>query len=318
MRQFRSLLFACVASVVLYICIFGFVLARPLVVDEVGDLMNYKVSYAREAQGAKIFIIAGSTARFSHRCATLEELLGRFCINAGIAYGIGLDWVFEKFKPYMKPGDVVYMPLEYAQYSISRVQMLTGVDAAYRFRYDKIGLLARGPEGVIRAMFSFDLPVLINSVAEMALQLGGVHRRVGIETLDKQGDEVGHGDDEAGPYESFVSALPFAPPDSRRLLDNPQGQQKVIGAFLDWCRERGVVVVGGLPTMFNDRRIDDAIIQTLEEFYFRHGASFVELPNRSQYPRRSFFDTSLHLREGAQIAHSEMVANALRPFLRRR
>ena len=318
MRRLLALLFACCASLLLYFCIFGALVARPLVVDEIGQLMDYKLAYARQAHDPKIFVIAGSNARYSHSCAVIEVQLGRPCINVGIAAGIGLDWVFDNFRPYMRPGDVVYLPLEYDQYSVARASMLTGGDAPYRFRRDKLGLLARGPDGLIRAAFSFDLPVLINSLGEMALQTAGVRRRVGVHTLDKQGDEVGHTDEEAKRYEPFIQALPAVYPNSRTLLDNPEGQQSTIAAFLEWCKANGVIAVGGLPTVFDDQRIADSSVNLLRDFYARHKAGFVELPNRSQYPRGEFFDTHYHLRERAQIAHSEMVAEALVPFLRPR
>jgi hypothetical protein len=318
MHRLLALLFACGASILLYFCIFGALVARPLVVDEVGKLMNYKLAYARQAHDPKIFVIAGSNARYSHSCAVIELHLHRPCINVGIAAGIGLDWVLDKFRPYMRPGDLVYLPLEYDQYSVGRASMLTGADAAYRFRRDKLSLLARGPDGLVRAAFSFDLPVLIHSLGEMALQAAGVRRRVGVYTLDKQGDEVGHTDEQAKPYEPFIQALPPMQPNSRTLLDNPEGQQSALAAFLEWCKANGVVAVGGLPTVFDDRRIADSSVNLLRDFYARHKAGFVELPNRSQYPRGEFFDTHYHLRQRAQIAHSEMVAEALVPFLRPR
>jgi len=62
--------------------------------------------------------------------------------------------------------------------------------------------------------------------------------------------------------------------------------------------------------------IREALVETLRAFYARHGAAFIVLPNRSQYPRRLFFDTMMHLRQGGQMAHSELVADALAPFVR--
>jgi hypothetical protein len=318
MHRLLALLFACGVSISVYFCIFGALVSRPLVVDEVGKLMNHKLAYARQAHDPKIFVIAGSNARYSHSCAVIEVRLRRPCINAGIAAGIGLDWVLDNFRPYMRPGDVVYLPLEYDQYSVGRSHMLAGGDAAYRFRHDKLSLLARGPDGLIRAAFSFDLSVLIQSLGEMALQAAGVRRRVGIYTLDKEGDETGHTDEQAKRYEPYIQALPSVYPNSRTLLDNPEGQQSALVAFLEWCKANGVVAVGGLPTVFDDQRIADSSVNLLRDFYARRNAGFVELPNRSQYPRGDFFDTSYHLRQRAQIAHSEMVAEALVPFLRPR
>jgi hypothetical protein len=106
-------------------------------------------------------------------------------------------------------------------------------------------------------------------------------------------------------------------PEVRTLLEPPDGSRAAIAAFLDWCHAHNVVAVGGLPTVFDDHPIPDAIIDTLKDFYAQHGAAFIVLPNRSQYPRADFYDSASHLRQSAQLAHSRLVAQGLRPFLPR-
>ncbi len=194
--------------------------------------------------------------------------------------------------------------------------MMTAADAAYRWRHDKASLLSRGPEGMARAAFMFDLRTLADSVVEMTLAASGFRRRVGTATLNIQGDETGHTDERAAEFESFLAAQIYVAPDPARVLDTPDGAQATLTAFLDWCRRNGVVAVGGLPTLFDDESHGDALIVTLRDFYARSGAAFIALANRSQYPRRYFFDTPAHLRQSAQVAHSELVADALRPFVR--
>ena len=45
--------------------------------------------------------------------------------------------------------------------------------------------------------------------------------------------------------------------------------------------------------------------------YTENGGRFLQLDNLSRYPRSDFFDSSAHLNERAQIAHSRQVAAAL-------
>jgi hypothetical protein len=100
-------------------------------------------------------------------------------------------------------------------------------------------------------------------------------------------------------------------------MSNPDGMQAVMGAFLEWCHAHGVVAVGGLPTVFDDQPVQDAAIAELREFYRSHGAGFLVLPSRSQYPRADFYDSAYHLRQAAQQRHSALLAQGLRPFLPR-
>ena len=62
-------------------------------------------------------IVAGSNGPYSHRCETMEPLLGIACVNAGVAVGIGLDYLFARWEPLLRSGDIVYLPLEEAQYT---------------------------------------------------------------------------------------------------------------------------------------------------------------------------------------------------------
>jgi hypothetical protein len=99
--------------------------------------------------------------------------------------------------------------------------------------------------------------------------------------------------------------------DPVHLMDNPDGSQGFIAAFLDWCRDNGVVALGGLPTVFNDRPVDASVVGQLSNFYARHGAQLMVLGNLSQYPRDDFYDADSHLRQSAQLRHSRLVAIAL-------
>ncbi len=315
MKDIGSLLLACLVSLVAYVFVFGFVVERPLVIDVAADVFNRKLAYAARAPSPKMFILAGSNARFSHSCAVLEEGLGTPCVNLGVSAGIGIDWEIDKARPYMRPGDLVYIPLEYDLYTKSRSELFSGADAAYRFRHDKRSLLSRGPEGLVRAAFLFDLGSLIQSVGEMALSAAGVTRRFGAATMDVQGDEIDHGDLKAKPYEYFLRMQPTPLLHAELWNMGKDGSQVAIGAFLDWCRANGIVAVGGLPTTFDDLQLPPAFLAQLEDFYRAHGATFIILPNRSQYPRRAFFDTPYHLRDRFQEQHSRLLVSALRPRL---
>ena len=317
MRAFVSLLAAAAISLALYLLVFGFLVSRPLVIDQISDFMTKKLDYAQTSPHPRIFIVAGSNARFSHSCAVVERVLHRPCINMGIAADVALDWTLDKVRAQLAPGDLVYLPVEYNLYPRARRDMENGMDAAYRFRHDKESLVARGPEGMARAAFMFSLPVLVQSIGEMGLQALGVQRRYNLDTLDRQGDETGNDGANAVPYLGVIARAPQEIPDPRTLMNNPDGMQAVIGAFLDWCHAHGVAAVGGLPTVFDDRPVSNAAIAELRAFYGRHGAGFLVLPSRSQYPRADFYDTGYHLRQAAQQRHSALLAQGLRPFLPR-
>ena len=315
MKYFFSLLAASCVSLLAYFLLFGFLVSRPMVIDQIHQFMDKKLTYADATAHPKIFVVAGSNARFSHSCAILEAQLRRPCVNMGIAADISLDWTLDMVRTRLAPGDLVYLPLEYDVYSRSRTQTMTGMDAAYRFRHDKASLTGQGTERLVRAAFMFSLPTLVHSLGEMGLNAAGVRRRFNLDTLDRQGDEIGHDDSKALAYRHVIETSYLILPDPAQLLDNPDGAQAGLTRFLDWCHAHHVTAVGGLPTMFDDKPVPDAVLSQLRTFYARHGGGFIVLPNRSQYPRGAFYDTADHLRESFQHRHSEALASALMPPL---
>ena len=317
MRNILTLCAACLVSLLGYLVLFGFVVSRPMVVDQLGQYMAWKQAYAAATPHPKLFVVAGSNARMSHSCAVLEEMLHRPCVNMGITAEAGLDWTLNATKQDMAAGDLVYLPIEYDIYDTPRVRLYSMMDAAYRFRHDKASLAERGPEGIVRAAFMFDLSVLVKSVGETVLNAAGVHRRFNLGTLNKQGDETGHDDDKALPYLSVIKSVHEEVPNSERLLRRADGSQAALTQFLDWCRDHKVTAVGGLPTIFNDQPVPDIVVTKLKNFYTAHGAQFIVLPNRSQYPRAMFYDTGYHLRQSAQAAHTRLLALYLAPLLPR-
>jgi len=316
MRPIATLVLACLVSLIGYFGLFGFVLERPLSIDIIRPMLDHKLAHAAHQHGEKIWILAGSNARMSHSCAVLEQNLHRPCINLRIAGSVRLDWVTAQSERFMQPGDLVYMPLEYSSYVCPRAVYFTSQDAAYSFRHQREALWSRGAEGFIRAAFLFDLPALVTSLGEMGLNAMHVRRRYGVETLDAQGDETGNSDANAEPYAAKIAAAQFQPPQLWAFDAHRDGCQAFAARFLDWARQHGVRVVGGLPTTFADVRIDPALVAHIEDFYRAHGAAFVVLPDRSSFPRSAFYDEPYHLRQRGQIAHSRELATALRDFTR--
>jgi hypothetical protein len=310
MRPILILLGACLLSVALYGAVFGFVIEKPLTIGTVERLLEAKRDRALATPSPKLLILAGSNARVSHRCETIEAVLGMKCVNLGIGRGLGLDWLLKQWREVIRPGDLVYMPLEYDQYLDGKLQTMTGPDAALMFREDKRELFELGGERTLRAFFHFDLPFLISGAAEMALAAGGTRRRYGLETLTPQGDESGHTPDKGLAYRDYITSVqPFIP--DAAMLAAPSYAKDLVSAFLRWAKANRVTVVGGLQTTFMDAKVPDAAIAVIGGIYEDAGQPFLVLENRSQYRRSCFYDTAAHLNETCQIEHSRRVAEAL-------
>ena len=287
----RRLLLACATSITLHAGLGAAALDRPLSHGALRARIDAALDGAGAIAGPKLVILAGSNASYSHRCETIAAALGVPCANAGAALGIGLDYLFTRWKHRLAPGDTVYLPLEFAQYARFRATARTGPDAAIMLRHDRATLAELAPDRWLGAAFAWN-----------------PRARVGA-SANAHGDLVGHTAERARANAAMLAAIdPWMP--SAAAIAQGDGAREV-AAFLDWARAAGVRAIGGLPTGFDDRPPPDDTVSAVRAIYARHGAAFLELPNRSRYPRTDFFDTADHLHETAQIAHSRAVAAGL-------
>ncbi|MCW3848498.1 hypothetical protein OF829_14750 [Sphingomonas sp. LB-2] len=304
-------------SLAVYFAASALLLNKPVTYDSITRMVDRKIAYAEKQPSPKLVLIGGSGVRTSHRCDVLAAETGWPCVNGGATVGLGLNYVFAEYQAFLKPGDVVYLPLEYQQFTITRAQLLTGPDAAILFRKDWKQLAGRGPEGFARAAFMADIDYVSQSLIEQALSAAGVRARFDKQTSNAFGDQTGLTHEAGRTYDGFIATTGWRPPSVAQFRD-AHGAKDEIARFLDWCRAHGVRVIAGLPVAFDKPRVDDDLIGALRAFYAGHGATLIVMDNRSQYPRDWFYDTPFHLEEEHAVEHSRRLAPYLKAALPRR
>ncbi len=311
----RRVVLPCLASLLIYGILFGAVLDRPLSLGMFNRQMDAKLARGAAIEGPKLVIIAGSNGPYSHRCETIEPLLGMPCVNAGIAVGIGLDYMFARWRPLLHSGDMVYLPLEEAQYVRTYAAATLGPDASIMFRHDWATLARLGPGRFLAAAFSFGPRAAVMSLIETALVRAGFEdpRHAALGSTNGWGDHVGH---TPARGEENAARLDVETPYHESVADIASGDgTAMLRDFLVWAERHQVFVVGGLPADFANSPMPEATRATIRAIFLAGGASFIDLGQRGQYPRSAFFDTPDHLNEVAQIAHSRVVAEALAAML---
>jgi GNAT superfamily N-acetyltransferase len=307
----RRILLACAASLIIYIAAFAWLLDRPLTLGALRSRIEANIDLGQTIRQPKLLILAGSNGSFSHRCETIEPIIHRPCINAGVAVGIGLDYLFTRWKPLLHPGDIVYLPLEEAQYVRPRATVEVGPDATIMLRHDRATLWMLSLRRQVAALFAADLRAAIMSLLETALAEDGFHdpRQDAGGGYNAWGDHVGHTAALAAVNQSTLAMIVPVHPDAAHIRTGYG--TLLVTDFLRWAAEHGVSAIGGLPTGFIDSPIDENSLDAIRAIYRTQRAGFLELPNHSRYPRSAFFDTQDHLNEAAQIDHSVAIGQAL-------
>lgn len=302
---------ACFLSLAIYGVVFAFWLDRPLSIGLLRAQLDAKLARGAVIEGRKLVILAGSNGPYSHRCETIESIAGMPCVNGGVAVGIALDYLFARWKPLLRPGDVVYLPLEEAQYALSMASSRLGPDAAIMVRHDWTTLAGMPLRRQIAALFAFDPRAAVMSVIETALLAGGFRdpRPQATGGTNAWGDRVGHTAALAAGNQSVLAAIAPLHVNAEQVRTLAAGHY--VSDFLDWARQHGVRAIGGLPAGFDDSPIPATTIVAIRTLFVSHGAGFADPPNHCRYPRRDFFDTQDHLNEAAQIVHSTIIASAI-------
>jgi hypothetical protein len=309
------ILVACVASLVIYIAAFALLLDRPLTLGALRARVEATIALAHTIRQPKLVILAGSNAPFSHRCETIAPILARPCINAGVAVGVGLDYLFTRWKPLLHPGDIVYLPMEETQYARPRATADLGPDATIMLRHDRTTLWTLPFRRQVAALFAADLRAGIMSLIETALVDDGFHDPRGAADggFNEWGDHVGHTAALAAVNQATLAIIVPVHHTAAEIRDGDG--TVVIAAFLRWAKQHGVRAIGGLPTSFIDSPIAEDGLTAIRAIYRDQGAEFLELPNDSLYPRTDFFDTQDHLNEATQIVHSVAIARGLQRLI---
>jgi hypothetical protein len=308
---------AALTSLLLYGVLFGAVLDRPLELGFLAGAVDAKLARAATIHGPKLVILAGSNGPYSHRCQVIEPMLALPCVNGGVAVGIGLDYLFMRWRSELHPGDIVYLPMEQQEYTIGRPATELGPDAAIMFRHDWTTLAALPRRRWLAALFAFDLRAGLMSLIEMGLVAAHFHdpRAAADGTSDAWGDHVGHSVERGVGNRGSIAAM-VAQPVSASAVRDGYGAS-LIGGFVAWARAHGVRVIGGLPTEADMIPLPEATRAAIAWVYLAQGGEFLTLANHSRYPIADFFDTPLHLNEACQIVHSILLARALAPLIGR-
>lgn len=310
-RRLTQFLLAISSSAALYL-ILSLSLSKPLTEQVYDQIFRLKIDAFKQSDSAprRLLLLGGSNVRISHSAKVLSEQLHIPTTNGGISAEVSLSLIIERFKPYLKPGDIVYIPLEYNSYERGLGQGIVDNNLLRNYHVDfpEIGATAQ-----LRSIVAFDTSYLFTGIAELAMSAAGQKSPFARDQLNTFGDQVGYTHENGIAFRPEITRIPSRSfPDS--IDPNSQGMRQ-LSKFLTWAGQNNIRVIGGLPSTFEDHTVPASLIRQIRELYLAHGQSFLALPNQSQYPRSAFYDSDYHLEQEYQQQHSRELASALEKLL---
>ncbi len=313
MRHLLAIAAAIVVSTVLYVITYWFVLDFPLRFAYQSAILDAKVRYAQEvADQKKLVVISGSNSLYGISCARILAKTAMPCVNGGTAATFDFSYTVNLLQPYLRRGDIVYMPLEYNIYLEHTSPAFVGREALNIVMREPEKLRRQSALRAIHTLFYLDLAMALRSASEM---MQPAHIAKGLSKarlVNRHGDIIRNSPKAAEAKRWYLSTVPsYIVRFNRTPNTMRNGLTRRLGRFLDWCRAHGIVVVGGLATFFDDTPLSDAALAPVRDFFLAHGQKFLVLENRSQYPRALFFDREAHLNAIGRRQHTDRVIQGL-------
>jgi len=231
------------------------------------------------------------------------------CENAGIAVGFGLDELLVRYAPALRPGDIVYLPMELRQYAATEGDYAHAPDRQMLWRDQKSALSQLPPARIAGAVFCCTLLDGVEWLVELPLSHVPALRPAAILAREY----AGNGDRIDNDPLPVAPVFPPADDPTAAAIANGYGAA-LIARFVQIERARGVIVIGGLPTQAGGTLSADRLA-AVRRIY--GAAFFVRLGNDSRYPPADFSNSPDHLSRPCQLMHSIALVAVLAPWLHR-
>lgn len=288
-------------------------LCRPPEWYWIHDIITIKENIALNAPGNKVVFVGGSATLFGVRTEDIEKELKIPIVNYGVHAGLEIDYILERAKRILKPGDVAILPLEYEHLIYDG--SLNEIRTRYVLLFDKDYFKSLPFFDKIQYIFKFSpLTIELTFWSELWKILGNKNclRTYDAKTLNKNGDETNNiGNniikqkyDEFGPI--VIQKRDFKETPGLKLLTN----------FNKWCMGHNIkFFVTYAPTIafkvYNDNKYQEYFIK-VQEYLTDHNIKAIGSPNDFFYGKDYFYDTQYHLNSYGMTYHTKKLISKMK------
>lgn len=279
------------------------------------ELYTIKTRIAESIKTPKLVIVAGSNALFGISCKMIREQTNVPCVNTATYAGLGVDYILNRARSLVKPGDIVLLPLEYEVYTDDGE--LNGALIDY--------VLARDSE-YLRSLNWIDQIRFITGVSLTRVQ-DGILAKLGTpkqwqshyksKNLNQYGDDTGNRASTMTKKE-FKALDELQPKEIQGYIKSSYGM-KVINKFVEWSQENNIKVIATWPnTLWFEAYQEQEVkkfFQSINDFYQNIKVPLLGNYRDFMYDKSRFYDTSYHLNDKGVHYRTKQLIDLLQPFL---
>lgn len=279
------------------------------------EIYTIKTKIANSIKTPKLVVVAGSNALMGISCKMIREEANFPCVNAATYAGLGIEYILERSRSLVKPGDTVLLPLEYEFYTDDG--KLNGALIDY--------VLARDLK-YLKSLNFFAQIRFITGISMTRVQ-DGILAKLGTpkqwqshyksENLNEYGDDIGNRASLMTKKE-FQALEELKPKELEGYIKSSYGMESIKN-FVNWSQKNNIKVIATWPNTFwfeayQEQQAQD-FFQSINDFYQRIEVPLLGNYRNSMYDKALFFDTSYHMNDKGVRYRTKQLIDLLQPIL---
>ncbi len=280
------------------------------------EMYTIKSNMANSIDTPKLVIVAASNARFGISCSQIHKETSISCLNGATTFPLGTDYILTRSRSWLKPGDLVLLPLEYGHYlhdgkpSNLLIDYVLSRDPKYLLSLNLIdqvrfisGIsLERVEQGIVA---KFQTPQSRNSGNQSA-------------TINEYGDETANRKADMTQKQIQTIAKMTSNNEISESITSSQGMSSII-KFINWCKKHNINVIATWPNtiyfeVYKEPRQQE-FFQSIEKFYQSQGVFILGKPEDFMYDKSMFYDSIYHLHDLGTNQRTKELIDLIKPYL---
>lgn len=253
---------------------------------------NFKESAANAIHANKILFTSGSSNFLGIRAYQIEDTYNVPTVNMSINAGLRAEYILDRLKKSINPGDVVIVPFEYSNFTYTREPSITL--NKYLLTYDKEYFLDHYDfVEQLKILSSISILDFFKNLIDVYYNDNtGAKRLKFLKNINKNGDMLN-----MVKHDSLkTKAPPFKLPDPIR---KETIGLKAVKEFNDHCRQNNISFFITFPNIVYDKIYTQRKYQDYFDYLFSYFDEYkievIGSPLKAMYPRKMFFDSEYHL-----------------------
>jgi hypothetical protein len=307
----KFILKAIIFSVLILSTVFGVIYIQPIDKDKYLMVLLDKHRILATTPQPRIIFVGDSSLAFGLDSAMVRKATGYNVVNMGLHGGLGLIYIMDELKPYLKKDDIVVFALDYTHYiglgtgdnTLIEVTIVMPWIIKYYSRENYMPFINNIP-----VTFQRRLSGLLSPSKE-----GPGHRRSGF---NEYGDNIGHIGLKSDAFKGMDFIAKYVPQARQLNMTRflPGRVNDIIVTYMNrfsaYWEPRGVkIYLAYSPLMENDRPKQEKTLQSLDkDIRARIKMKVIGSPLTYIYPQKYFYDNEFHLNgEGRELRSEQLL-----------